>query len=42
VFSAGALDFPSSAMTWPVWKLLDNLWRHMLADLPPPPAAPPA
>jgi hypothetical protein len=29
-------------MTWPVWKLLDNLWRHMLADLPPPPGTPPA
>ncbi|HEY7731303.1 MAG TPA: N,N-dimethylformamidase beta subunit family domain-containing protein [Gaiellaceae bacterium] len=46
VFAAGALDFASSVMTWPVWKLLDNLWRHMLADLPPavepaPPEPPP-
>lgn len=40
VFSAGALDFCSSVMTWPVWKLLDNLWRHMLADLPPSPESP--
>jgi hypothetical protein len=39
VFSAGALDFPSAAMTWPVWKLLDNLWRHLLADPPAPPQA---
>jgi hypothetical protein len=40
VFSAGALDFCSSLMTWPVWKLVDNLWRHMLTDVPPPPAPP--
>jgi hypothetical protein len=37
VFNAGALDFCSSLMTWPVWKLVDNLWRHMLVDVPPPP-----
>jgi hypothetical protein len=42
VFAAGTLDFASSVMTWPVWKLIDNLWRHMLADLPPPPESPPA
>ena len=40
VFSAGALDFCSSVMTWPVWKLLDNLWEHMVADLPAPPPPP--
>jgi hypothetical protein len=37
VFSAGALDFCSSVMTWPVWKLLENLWEHMVSDLPAPP-----
>jgi hypothetical protein len=46
VFSAGAMDFCSSALTWPVSRLLDNLWRHMLTDVPPPPPpdapAPPA
>ena len=41
VFSAGVLDFSSSVMTWPVWKLVDNLWRHMLTDVPAPPAPPP-
>jgi N,N-dimethylformamidase beta subunit-like protein len=40
VFSAGALDFCSSVMTWPVWKLLDNLWEHMVSDLPAPPPPP--
>jgi hypothetical protein len=24
-------------MTWPVWKLLENLWEHMVSDLPAPP-----
>jgi len=40
VFSAGTLDFCTSVMTWPMWKLLDNLWRHMLEDLPLPPGDP--
>jgi hypothetical protein len=34
VFSAGALDFGGSATFWPVRRMLDNLWRHMLEDLP--------
>ncbi len=38
VFAAGTLDFGTSVMTWPVWKLVDNLWRHMLEDVPRPPA----
>ncbi len=40
VFSAGALDFGSSVALWPQRRLLDNLWRHLLADIPPPPEAP--
>ncbi len=39
VFSAGTLDFTSSSRTWPVSRMLQNLWRHMLEDVPPPPAA---
>ncbi len=35
VFSAGVLDFGGSATFWPVRRLLDNLWRHMLEDIPP-------
>ncbi len=38
VFAAGTLDFCTSVLTWPVWKLVDNLWRHMLEDVPRPPA----
>jgi hypothetical protein len=34
VFSAGVLDFPAVLYTAPGIRLLDNLWRHMLADLP--------
>jgi N,N-dimethylformamidase len=30
VFSAGSLDFCGSVLAWPTWKMLDNLWRHML------------
>ena len=37
VFSAGTLDFCSSLLTWPVNRMLDNLWRHMTAEAPPPP-----
>jgi hypothetical protein len=39
VFSAGVLDFGGSAAHWPQRRLLENLWRHMLADLPPLPLA---
>ena len=42
VFSAGTLDFTASSRTWPVNRMLLNLWRHMLADLPPAPVAPPS
>jgi hypothetical protein len=34
VFSAGAMDFPAVLFTDPGVRLLDNLWRHMLEDLP--------
>ncbi len=34
VFAAGVLDFGGSATFWPVRRMLDNLWRHMLEDLP--------
>jgi hypothetical protein len=42
VFSAGSLDFGGSANTWPVTRMLENLWQHMLTDVPPfpPPPAP--
>ena len=29
VFSAGALDFSGSITFDPVWRMLENLWRHM-------------
>jgi hypothetical protein len=29
VFCAGALDFSGSITFQPVWRMLDNLWRHM-------------
>ena len=29
VFSAGALDFGGSITFQPVWRMLENLWRHM-------------
>jgi hypothetical protein len=35
VFSAGVLDFGGSAALWPVRRMLDNLWRHMLEEMPP-------
>lgn len=38
VFSAGALDFGGSATFWPVRRMLDNLWLHMLEDVPRAPA----
>jgi hypothetical protein len=34
VFSAGVLDFPAVLYTAPGVVMLDNLWRHMLEDLP--------
>jgi hypothetical protein len=34
VFSAGVLDFPAVLYTAPAVVMLDNLWRHMLEDLP--------
>ena len=40
VFAAGALDFGGSATTWPITRMLDNLWRHMLEDLPAAPVSP--
>jgi hypothetical protein len=41
VFSAGTLDFTASSRTWPVSRMLLNLWQHMLEDLPAPTPAPP-
>ena len=42
VFSAGTLDFGGSVNFWPMNRMLENLWQHMLADIVPPPAAAPA
>jgi hypothetical protein len=36
VFSAGVLDFPAVLYTAQGMQLLDNLWGHMLEDLPEP------
>jgi hypothetical protein len=46
VFAAGTLDFGGSATFWPMTRMLENLWQHMLQDIPPPvpppdPTAPP-
>ncbi len=30
VFAAGVLDFGGSATFWPIRRMIDNLWRHML------------
>jgi hypothetical protein len=35
VFSAGTLDFGGSVNFWPMTRMLENLWQHMLADVPP-------
>jgi hypothetical protein len=35
VFSAGTLDFGGSVNFWPMNRMLENLWQHMLADVPP-------
>ena len=40
VFSAGSLDFGGSATFWPMTRMLENLWQHMLEGLPTPPVAP--
>jgi hypothetical protein len=37
VFSAGVLDFPAVLLYPAGFRLMDNLWRHMLEDLPEPP-----
>jgi hypothetical protein len=34
VFSAGVLDFPAVLLYPAGFRLMDNLWRHMLEDLP--------
>ena len=36
VFAAGTLDFGGSATFWPMTRMLENLWQHMLQDIPPP------
>ena len=41
VFAAGTLDFGGSVNFWPMNKMLDNLWQHMLEDVPPIPQPPP-
>ena len=38
VFSAGVLDFPAVLLYPAGFRLMDNLWRHMLEDLPAPAA----
>ena len=40
VFAAGTLDFGGSVTFWPMTRMLENLWQHMLQDLPAP--VPPA
>ena len=34
VFAAGVLDFGGSVTFWPIRRMMDNLWRHMLEDVP--------
>jgi hypothetical protein len=31
VFAAGAIDFGGSAMTWPMRRMLENLWARLSA-----------
>jgi hypothetical protein len=38
VFSAGVLDFGGSAAFWPITRMLENLWQHMITEVVPPPA----
>jgi hypothetical protein len=40
VFSAGTLDFCGTIMADPMRRMLENLWRRMLADPPAPPPRP--
>jgi hypothetical protein len=39
VFSAGVLDFCGTVHWEPMRTVIDNLWRHMVSDVPAPPAA---
>lgn len=34
VFAAGVLDFGGSVTFWPIRRMMDNLWHHMLEDRP--------
>jgi hypothetical protein len=34
VFAAGVLDFGGSVTFWPIRRMIDNLWRHMLEGVP--------
>jgi hypothetical protein len=34
VFAAGVLDFGGSVTFWPIRRMMDNLWSHMLEGLP--------
>ena len=36
VFAAGVLDFGGSVTFWPIRRMLENLWRHMLESASPP------
>ncbi len=36
VFAAGVLDFGGSVTFWPMRRMLDNLWQHMLEPGPAP------
>ena len=40
VFAAGVLDFGGSVTFWPIRRMVDNLWRHMLEDVPASPGPP--
>ncbi len=35
VFAAGVLDFGGSVTFWPIRRMVDNLWSHMLESVPP-------
>ena len=32
VFAAGTLDFGGTIQLWPMRRVLDNLWRHMMSS----------
>ncbi len=40
VFAAGVLDFGGSVTFWPIRRMMDNLWQHMLEDVPASPGPP--